>query len=268
MSIITLTTDFGIKDEYVGVIKGVILRINAGATLVDISHLIPPQAVALAGEMLKATFAWFPAGTIHLAVVDPGVGSSRAILAARYDGHVFIAPDNGLLPVIWGGQVPQRLVQVQNSRFYLDPVSDTFHGRDIFAPVAAHIAAGIDLEEFGPELTPAQIRRIVTRQPQRRGDREIAGLITGADHFGNLRTNIDRGQLESLKARCRSGSLTFELGDHSINGLSPTYGLNERGRVIALINSRSQLEIAVVGGSAADLVKAFEGMTVRVRCSE
>jgi S-adenosylmethionine hydrolase len=267
MSIITLTTDFGTRDEYVGAMKGVILKIDPGATLVDITHHVPAQAARSAGETLKAAFAWFPEGTVHLAVVDPGVGSDRAILAARYAGHIFIAPDNGLLPLIWNGRQPQALVLVQNNRFFLHPVSHTFHGRDIFAPVAAHLASGVDLNELGPAVNPDQIRQPALDPPEWKGDTELVGRVMGADHFGNLRTNIDREHIDRLAVLCENRKLKFTLSGHDIFGLSITYGSGTQGRLIALINSRNQLEIAVVGGSAADRVKAIDGAPVRVYCS-
>ncbi|RJQ70956.1 MAG: hypothetical protein C4519_20350 [Desulfobacteraceae bacterium] len=266
MSIITLTTDFGTRDEYVGVIKGVILRINPGVTLVDISHQIPSQAVAQAGELLASAFAWFPQGSIHLAVVDPEVGSSRAIIAARYAGHIFIAPDNGLLPMIWNDQKPQALVKVQNSRLFLHPVSATFHGRDIFAPVAGHVALGMDLNELGPAIEAADIRQTSPPRAEWVKKQEIAGRIISADHFGNLRTNINRKHLERLVALCENRPLEIDVGGHRVVGLSVTYSQHDNGRLIALINSRNQLEIAVVGASAAQLLKGFESLSVRVYC--
>jgi S-adenosyl-L-methionine hydrolase (adenosine-forming) len=264
MNVITLTTDFGYRDEYVGVIKAVMLKIHPGVTIVDITHEIPAQAVAQAGETLKAAFAWFPEGTVHVAVVDPEVGSARAIIAARFAGHHFIAPDNGLLPIVWGRQRPQRIVHVQKSEFFLHPVSATFHGRDILSPVAAHLAMGIALDELGPVVDLTQIRHLSPDVPVWKNDLELQGHVTYCDHFGNLRTNIDREDIRKLTQRCRGGTLMITLGEHRISGLVDTYAQHENGRIIALINSRNQLEIAVVGGSAAEGLKNFQGMALRV----
>ena len=265
MSIITLTTDFGYRDEYVGVIKGVILKINPGITIVDITHEIPAQDFMQAGHTLKAAFGWFPEGTIHIVVVDPGVGSERAVLAAHHAGHFFIAPDNGLLPVVWGGLQPRRIVRVQNSELFLHPVSATFHGRDIFAPAGAHLASGMRLDELGAAVNLTQIRHPALTGPEWLNDWEIQGHITNSDHFGNLRTDIAGEEIQALKQQCKHGTLIISLGgDRRIFGLAETYAESKKGRLIALINSRNQLEIAVAGGNAAQLLKAYAGLTVRV----
>ncbi|KJS28520.1 MAG: hypothetical protein VR64_24400 [Desulfatitalea sp. BRH_c12] len=264
MGIVTLTTDFGTTDEYVGVIKGVILRIHSGVTLVDISHLVAPQAVAEGGQLLGSAFGWFPQGTVHMAVVDPGVGSERAIIAARHSGHTFIAPDNGLLPIAWAESPPDAIVHVQNSRLFLHPVSNTFHGRDIMAPVAAHLSAGMDMHELGPAVAFSQLQRIEMTSPDRVDASEIIGQIVGADHFGNLRTNIDVDLLHRLQRHHPGAAMAIMFGPYRILGLSIFYSQVEPDCWVALIGSRNQLELALNGASAAERLPEFKGMPVRV----
>ncbi len=264
MAIITLLSDFGTQDEYAGVVKGVMLGINPAATLVDISHHVPPQAIPQAGDMLKAAFGWFPKGTVHVAVVDPGVGSRRAILAARHAGHLFVAPDNGLLSFIWGDHPPEALVRVENSRLFLHPVSATFQGRDIFAPVAAHLSLGMALTEIGPVVDFSQVTRFERRRPRETTDGEIVGEVLSADRFGNLRTNIDAPLLDRLRAGDARRQLMVRIGEHRIEGMSSHYAQKEKGGLMALVGSRNQLEIAVNGGSAERLFPEFNGLEVRV----
>ena len=164
MAIVTLLTDFGCCDEYVGVIKGVVLSIHPGASIVDISHDMDPQDVVGAAHVLRAAFSWFPQGTVHVAVVDPGVGTQRAILAARCDGHLFLAPDNGLLsPVLLSGS-SVAVYAVENPALFRHPVSRTFHGRDIFAPVAARLAMGLPLTSVGPSIGADRIQSLGAMQ--------------------------------------------------------------------------------------------------------
>ena len=265
MAIITLLTDFGTQDEYVGVVKGVILGINPGATLVDISHHVPPQGVQQAGDMLKTAFGWFPQGTVHLAVVDPGVGSRRAILVARHAGHLFVAPDNGLLSLIWGDQPPEAVVRVENSRLFLHPVSATFQARDMLAPVAAHLSLGMAIKTIGPSMDFSQAVRIVRRRAQQTEDGEIIGEVVSADRFGNLRTNIDAALLDRLRGGDARRILVVRIGTYQIEGMSSHYAQSETGGLMALVGSRNQLEVAVNGGSALDLFPEFLGLEVRVR---
>lgn len=265
MAIITLLTDFGTQDEYAGVVKGVILGVNPGATLVDISHHVPPQGVQHAGEMLKTVFNWFPQGTVHLAVVDPGVGSRRAILAARHAGHLFVAPDNGLLGLIWGDLPPEVLVRVENSRLFLQPVSATFQGRDILAPVAAHLSLGMALTALGPSVDFSQVARLERPRARQTDGGEIVGEVVSADRFGNLRTNIDAALLDRLRGGDSRRKLVVRIGAYQIEGMSSHYAQHQKGGLMALVGSRNQLEIAVNGGTALGLFPEFLGLEVRVR---
>lgn len=264
MAIITLLTDFGTRDEYVGVVKGVILGINPTVTLVDISHEVPPQGVGQAGDMLKAAFNWFPQGTIHVAVVDPGVGGQRAILAARRGGHLFVAPDNGLLTAVCAGQPLDGLVRVENNRLFLHPVSTTFHGRDILAPVAAHLSLGMALTELGSSIDFSETIRLERIRPEETPEGDIIGRVDSADRFGNLRTNIDARLLDRMRQRNPGRTLVVHIGAYCIEGVSRHYAQKKTGDLIALVGSRNHLEIAVNGGSAAQLFPKPVGLEVRV----
>ncbi|MBT8342210.1 MAG: SAM-dependent chlorinase/fluorinase [Desulfatitalea sp.] len=264
MRVITLLTDFGLADEYVAVMKGVMLGINPDVRIVDISHLIEPQDCDKAGRMLKAAYRWFPKGTIHLAVVDPGVGSARDILVTAHDEHVFIAPDNGVLTWVWETGDTRAIVRVEDQRFFLQPVSATFHGRDIFAPLAAQVSLGADLNTLGSSRSADQVVRRPAPKAQT-ADEEILGQIVDWDHFGNLRTNIEADQLASLGARAGLAGLLVHVGMHRIRGVSHTYADNANGELTALVGSRGQLEIATNGGSARQLTGAGAGTRVCIR---
>ncbi|MCD6224235.1 MAG: SAM-dependent chlorinase/fluorinase, partial [Deltaproteobacteria bacterium] len=191
MSIITLLTDFGVEDEYVGIMKGVILSINPSSTIVDITHQIAPQDIIAAAYRIKFSYKYFPEKTVHLVIVDPGVGSGRPLLAAKIQGHFFLAPDNGILtPLLDDGDI-DTLVFVENSEYFLDSVSQTFHGRDIFAPVAAHISKGIDIMELGKLADIKSLARLSVEKPFIADNGELSGIIVSIDRFGNLITNID-----------------------------------------------------------------------------
>ena len=267
MRTITLITDFGTRDEYVGVLKGVILSINPGATIVDISHHIPPQQVDAAGDMLAAAFPWFPEGSIHLAVVDPGVGSDREIVAVALKAHTFLAPNNGILSAVLEAGPVERIVRVENEQLYRRPVSNTFHGRDIFAPVAAHLSMGMSLDRLGPALSMAQVLRRIPEQPATTSQGEIVGQVRYVDRFGNLGSNIELETMAPLLERSRNkeGRVEVRIGRHTIRGVSATYAQNESGALMALFNSRQRLEIAVNRGSAARVTNARLGDPIRVR---
>lgn len=264
MGVITLLTDFGTQDEYAGVLKGVILTINPSATVVDITHHIAPQGIDQAGEVLDAAFSYFPKETIHLAVVDPGVGTRRHIVAVRSQGHTFVAPDNGLLtPILAGGHLT-RAVRVENERLYRQPVSATFHGRDIFAPVAAHLSMGMPMEELGPHVGGDHIVRRPYRRCEWTPKGDIVGEVVYIDRFGNIGTNIDRSSIRKLEEPSERGPLEITIGDRTISRLSESYSQSGAEELAALLNSRDRLEIAINGGNAAQWVSAQPGMVVRV----
>lgn len=268
MSIITLLTDFGTRDEYVGVVKGVILSINPQATIVDISHQVAPQAILQAADLLQAAYGWFPQGTVHLAVVDPGVGSERAIIAARYKGYTFLGPDNGLLAALWQADPPRDIVRVENSRYFLHPVSTTFHGRDIFAPVAAHLSLGIDPASLGAAVAASDLVTLpVAKAVWNRDLDQVEGKVTGVDRFGNLLTNIDASLIDAFESRHRGLRLVVQIEGERIQGIASTYAQCAKGALTALIGSRNRLEIAVNGGSAVERFASAIGLAVRLEAA-
>ncbi len=260
MAIITLLTDFGIQDEYVGVLKGVILSTDPKATIVDVSHGIPPQDVAGAAYMLKSAISYFPRGTIHVAVVDPGVGTKRSIIAALCQGHLFMAPDNGLLEPVLRSGGDADIHRVENEALFRHPVSRTFHGRDIFAPVAGHLSKGLSLNAVGPGVSVDDIIPLDEWGPQHDSTGEFVGKIVVVDSFGNLITNIHASDLSALDY----GLLLITVGETTIRGLAESYAQTSTSDPMAILGSRDCVEIAINLGSAAKALKAGVGDTVRV----
>jgi len=264
MKCISLTTDFGLRDEYVGVMKGVILTVCPTATLVDISHDIPPQDVGSAARMLRAAFAFFPKGTIHVAVVDPGVGTRRSILAARLDGHVFLVPNNGLLPAIADPEGISELVQVTEAGYFRHPVSCTFHGRDIFAPVAGQLCGGLPLNRIGLEVSIMDIIRLPESDTPTIAGEQIRGRVRHVDRFGNLISDIPESLILRLLNGLPAHYLTISVSGHVIQGLSSVYADARPGLPVAVIGSRATLEIAVNQGCARAVLNAGDRDEIRV----
>lgn len=265
--IITLTTDFGQADGYVGAMKGVMLSIAPGAQLVDISHDIPPRDIQQAAYVLYTAAAFFPPSSIHLAVVDPGVGSARRAIAARTPQAIFVAPDNGLLSLCLAGQ-PAEIRQLSNARYHLPHASSTFHGRDIFAPVAAHLAAGADFDDLGPRVSDALAipRPALGRDP----DGAWRGQVWHVDRFGNLITSIGRFQISDFGFRIQNTAFqaqqaVVEIAGRRIQGLVQTFADGAPNELLALVGSSGYLEIAVRDGSAAQALDAQPGDTVLLR---
>lgn len=251
--IITLTTDFGLKDPYVAMMKGVILSINPDARTVDISHQVRAGSVLQAAFIIRDAYSYFPPGTVHVAVVDPSVGSQRRLLALEAAGHVFVGPDNGIFWPIIQSQSTARIVHLKEEMYFLPRISHTFHGREIFAPVAAHISRGLDLEALGPWIEdPIQLGMPA---PYEKGG-ILYGQVMQVDHFGNVITNIHRRDMESFL-----GSLTpvVEIGDLVIKTFGTTYADVEEGQTLALINSSERLEVAVNLGRASDYIEVDAG---------
>lgn len=265
MTCITLLTDFGTADEYVAVMKGVILAVAPGIPVIDITHHIPPQDVPAAADMIVAAFHWFPVGTVHVVVVDPGVGSSRAVVAAEGGGHFFIVPDNGIPAVLNDACPLDRIRRVEAERFFRHPVSATFHGRDIFAPVAARVAAGLDIAELGRPVRSEALARLPVVPPRKSADGTLTGRVVGVDRFGNLLTDISEQLLQDCFAAFYPDRLRIEVGTHGVCALYATYSDSPSGRLMGLIGSRGHLEIAVNCGSAKDHCGAERNTLVRVR---
>ncbi len=259
---ITFLTDFGTADAYVAAMKGAALSVNPDACLVDISHDVPPQDILWAAHLLAWSVPYFPPGTVHVAVVDPGVGTERRILAAEAGGQVLLAPDNGLLSVVLAHSPPGRIVSVANSAYFRHPVSATFHGRDIFAPVAAHLTLGVDPGQLGsPVSDPLRLEEAL---PRRVAEDAIEGTVIHVDRFGNLVTNISRSDLESLDA-IATGRLEVQVAGTRIDGIRRAYGDVPAGGILALIGSSGLLEVSANRRSAADVLRAGRGSGVLVR---
>jgi len=277
LPLVTLTTDFGSADGYVGTMKGVILTIAPTAHLVDISHEIAPQNLRQAAYVLYTSYPFFPPGTVHLVVVDPGVGSARRPIALRTPAGDFVAPDNGVLSYVMAREPVEALVELSDSRYRLPQISYTFHGRDIFAPAAAYLAAGVPITSLGSPVSDP-----VTFSPP---SVEITpGGITGevlhADHFGNVITSIGllawsesdlvltpafREAQRGEPVRFRATGATVTIAGQEIAGVHRTYAKVAPGETLALVGSEGHLEIAVRDGSAVQRLGLHPGDTVILR---
>jgi S-adenosyl-L-methionine hydrolase (adenosine-forming) len=257
MKTITLTTDFGAKDWFVGTMKGVILGLCPRAAIVDITHEIPPGDVRSAAFALAVSYRYFPRGTVHMVVVDPGVGSSRPALGIRTRNYFFVGPDNGVLSVALEQEEIISIRRLENQSYYLQPVSHTFHGRDVFAPVAARLCGGYPIQRLGP----AQSDFVRLRWPKpTTGTNEIRGEIVWLDRFGNLITNIRGELLQGLKL----SHLRLMAGGRKGIALATHYQAAPEGELAAVIGSSGLLEIAVNGGSAARKLKLQIGDPVKI----
>jgi S-adenosylmethionine hydrolase len=260
MSIVALMTDFGTRDYYVGAMKGVICQINPQATIIDVTHEILRHDFYHGAFVLRQVWPYFPAGTIFVAVVDPGVGTNRRILAARYSDRIVLAPDNGLVTFLHRDAELQEIRVVENHQLFNAEVSPTFHGRDIFAPVAAHLSRGASFDILGPRTDHVDILNVpasVTRP-----DGSIDGEVMLVDHFGNLVTNISVVDLSAARSHRHSHDVT--VGSHAVGPLRGTYAEVEPGQPIAMIGSSQMLEIGINGGSATETLGVKRGDPVRV----
>lgn len=256
--VIALLTDFGTRDHYAGTMKGVMLGICPDATLVDISHDVPPHDVLAAALELAAAYRHFPAGTVFLVVVDPGVGSARRGLATEAAEYKFVAPDNGVLTPVFEEHSPKRIVELSERRYARPTVSRTFEGRDRFAPAAAWLAKGIELAALG---RPAgSVHQIDIPHPQTFAD-HIIGQVLRVDRFGNLITNIDRRAFEKLAG---AGLVDVRVGPHQVAKLVSTYADVADGEVSALFGSTEHLEIAANGANAGRALDLGRGAPVHV----
>ncbi len=250
--VITLTTDFGTRDAYVGIMKGVILGLNPKAQIVDLSHEICPRGIEQASFLLFTSYRFFPQDTVHLVVVDPGVGSERRALAARSKGAYFVTPDNGLLSYVAAKEGFQEVIELTNPNFWLNPVSSTFHGRDIFAPVAAHLSLGVELGRLGE---PVKDMVTLSIPSPAWGGTRLEGRVIYTDRFGNLVTDIPGEALPSEPCNiCLAGQV--------ISDLHRTYQEVGKGEALAYVGSSGFLEIAVREASAEELLGAGPGTSV------
>jgi S-adenosylmethionine hydrolase len=256
MPIITLTTDFGLADGYVGTMQGVILSIAPQATVVNLSHQVPAQDVRAGAWILYQAVPYFPADTIHVIVVDPGVGSDRKALAVRTSQGTFVAPDNGVLSYVLNLVAVDEAVSLTNPAYRLPAVSATFHGRDIFAPAAAHLANGLPLSELGPPAS--ELVRLPLPRPKDDGQGNIIAHVMHVDGFGNLILDVTVDDLP--------GDVTFELAERKIGRVSQTFADVDPGHLVAYVGStHGHLEIAVRNGSAAQDLHVWVGDRVCIR---
>ena len=256
--IITLTTDFGTSDHFVGVMKGVILGIHPTARIVDITHDVKPFEVTDGAFTIAQAYRYFPKKTIHVIVVDPGVGSSRRPLLAEAAGQFFIAPDNGVLSMIFARE-KTRLRHITNERYFLKPVSRTFHGRDVFSPVAAHLASGVEPAKFGPRIEDAL--RLALDAPSPKGKNCWTGAVLKVDRFGNLITNFVAGMAGDISTQ----PFELKIGTVTIARLALTFTECTPGELFAVVGSSGYLEIAINQGSAAELLGCGAGAPVELR---
>jgi S-adenosyl-L-methionine hydrolase (adenosine-forming) len=260
LPIVTLITDFGLQDEYVGVMKGVILQYAPEARIVDISHLIPPQAIGTAAHLLRRSYRYFPAPSVHLVVVDPGVGSDRAILAIAADNHFFVGPDNGVFTTVFNHATDIAIHRVKAANLLLKNISATFHGRDIMAPVAGQLAVGLAISKVGPAIPKEKCVQLESaaciRLPH-----TLHGEVIHVDGFGNLCTNICRQDIESFAS---GREISIQIGKDFSIPLDTTYVIRDKGTVLALYDSQDHLEIAVNQGNAARQLRLSIGAKIIV----
>ncbi len=256
--IIALLTDFGTQDYFVGAMKGVILSVNRDVNIVDITHEIAPQDINSASFTLRACYKHFPAKTIFTAVVDPGVGSERRAMLVETEKHFFIAPDNGLLSFAFDESGNYKVFEISNEIFFIQPVSRTFHGRDIFAPCAAHLSRGVKPYEFGNEIDDFIMSP--NRNPRRVSQNTVEAEIIFVDRFGNLITN--------LKAEDLPDKFYLEINNQKVEKLRKFFAEAESGELFMITGSAGFLEIAAFQGSAKDLLNAEIGQKIFVNIND
>jgi len=256
--IITLTTDFGLRDPFVAIMKGVILGICRQAQLVDLTHEVAPHDVLEGALAVESGWRFFPSGSVHLAVIDPGVGSARRALGLRAGGHYFVGPDNGLFSGTLAAE-GWSAVSIEAPAYRLPEVSQTFHGRDILAPAAAHLASGVPLERLGPAI--ADPVRLALPGWRREGD-EVVGEVIGNDRFGNLLTSVTVDRVRELAA---GGAVAVELGGRELGIMARSYEEGSPGVPTPIIGSVGRLEIFARNGSARAILGIGPGTSVRVR---
>ena len=274
---ITLTTDFGLDDEYVGLVKGTILSLAPDARIVDLSHGVPPGNLLAAAHLLAACWRHFPQGTVHLAVVDPGVGTKRRLLTLRLEGHFFVGPDNGLFTALLTGTAgpngpattktdisrpdPLQVFEITNQELFAPFVSPTFHGRDIMAPVAARLALGLDPGKVGPRVAAASVVCLEDAVAEAE-DGGISGRIVWIDRFGNLVSNIPLSLIDRVFPGKRLDRCVLLAGGHEVRHRAATYAHAPDTAPFFLAGSRATLEIAVKNGNAAHAT----GLSWGARC--
>jgi S-adenosylmethionine hydrolase len=261
ISLITLLTDFGERDAFVGSMKGVILNVNPQARLVDVSHRVRPHDVEEGAFLLRSCYHYFPEGTVHVAVVDPGVGTSRRPLLVSTARYFFLAPDNGLLSFIYENERSVEVRRIENRQYRLDSEGATFDGRDLFAPAAAWLTRGLAAGTFGRLVS--DYVRLPVEEPGWRGSRFV-GRIIHVDHFGNLISNLTAAHVQDVKAAAKRQTVTIGVAGTAIQDLTASYEDGSPDAARALINSSGLLEIFVKEGSAAGVLKVSRGEPIEL----
>lgn len=259
---ITLTTDFGLKDSYVAQMKGVIRSINPDVEIVDITHQVPPQDVRGASYILDSVIDSFPKKTIHVIVVDPGVGSDREIIAAEINSQYWISPDNGLLTFPAKRFTPKKIITLTNDDYWQQNISSTFHGRDIMAPVAAHLGLGVPLSSLGEKINTEPI--LLDQNSPSITENEIHGEVIWIDHFGNLITDITPDEFKNSF----TDSSVITVNNVKINRISKYFSEKKIGEPLAYIGSSGRLEIAIRNGNAAENMNIKPGQKVILQNKE
>jgi len=260
-SIITLTTDFGESDYYVGAMKGVILSINPDAAVLDLSHTIQPHDILDGAFLISQAYRYFPSRTVHCIVVDPGVGTARRPLVVSADDHFFVAPDNGVLSLIYDQVETVQAVHATATHYFLGEVSQTFHGRDIFAPLSAWLSRGIQLSHFGESVSDYVRFKMPIARPD--GENHVRGAVIKIDRFGNCITNISPQLLPDFFGPQRPNFI-FRVGTASVQKICQTYAEAEVNLPFIIFGSSRFLEISVNRGSAANILKISRGTEVEV----
>lgn len=256
---VTLMTDFGIADGFVGIMKGVIYTINPKAVIIDISHEIQAQDIHGAAFLLEASYKYFPAGTVHTVVVDPGVGSQRRSVAIETDRYYFVAPDNGVFTPVLHNENVLNVVELTEQRYFLDRISNTFHGRDIFAPIAAYLSKGVPMDKMGGKAE--NLIRLDFPEPEV-DQVGITGKIIHIDRFGNLITNISQGLFDKIIS---GRHFSINLADVKLDRVNTAYAGVDAGEPLAIFNSFDSLEIGINCGSAAKILNSQKGDIVRIK---
>lgn len=255
--LITLTTDLGEQDGFIGSMKGVIIGINPSARIVDISHDVPPQDIEAGAYVIKEAYKLFPKLTIHVVVVDPGVGGPRKPLLAVSQNYYFIAPDNGVLSYVYKEEGSVRVYELSATHYFRPSPGRTFHGRDIFAPIAAWLSKGVSPDNLGKDVEG--FVTLTLPHPVAVAEKTMKGRVAYIDRFGNLITTITKAHLDELFLKSSGKTVEVKVKEVVIKGLSDYYGQGEKGTPSALVNSSGYLEIFCHLGSARDILKAGRG---------
>ena len=263
--IITLTTDFGTNDHFVGAVKGVILDIVPEAAIVDVTHAIQAYDVLDGAIAISQTYSYFPTGTVHMVVVDPGVGTTRRPIIASSDGYHFVAPDNGVLSMVYAKEERIHVRHVTSEHYFHQPVSSTFHGRDVFAPVAAYLAKMVDSHKFGDEIE--DYVKFAAPRPKSAGDNRLRAVVLKVDRFGNLITNLTPQDAPSLFG-ANPAPFKVVVGSKEITDIRAAYAEGAPGEVFGILGSMGYLEIVANRAAAAQLTGAGKGSEVSIFLGE